>query len=121
MPVNRVAQDGAAEAVFHVDADLVGATGEQSAADKRTVLLDGEAFPLGDGFFSSSIIEDGHAFAIHGMAADEVLLATTRFRRNAVDDGEVGFADATVRKRFGEAAMGAVVFGDDDAAGGVFV
>lgn len=73
--VDRVSEDGATETVFHVDADLVGAAGQQAAADERAVVVDAEAFPLGNGFFSGAVIEDGHAFAIHRMAADEVLLA----------------------------------------------
>jgi hypothetical protein len=119
--VDGVAEDGTGEAVFHVDADLMGASGEEAALDEGAVFVDGEAFPLGDGFFAGAVVEDGHALAVDGVAADEVLLAAFVFGWDAVDDGEVGFGDATVGEGFGEAAVGAVVLGDDDAAGGVFV
>ena len=96
MAVDGVAEDGTGEAVFHVDADLMGAAGEEAALDEGAVFVDGEAFPLGDGFFAGAVVEDGHAFAVDGVAADEVLLAAFVFGRDAVDDGEVGFGDATI-------------------------
>lgn len=96
MAVDGVAEDGTGEAVFHVDANLMGAAGEESALDEGAVFVDGEAFPLGDGFFAGAVVEDGHAFAVDGMATDEVLLAAFVFGWDAVDDGEVGFGDATI-------------------------
>jgi hypothetical protein len=96
MAVDGIAEDGAGEAVFHVNTDLVGAASEQTALDESAFGVDGEALPLGDGFFACAVVKDGHAFAIDGVAADEVLLAAFVFWGDAIDDGEVGFGDATV-------------------------
>lgn len=100
---------------------MMGASGEQAALNEGAVFVDGEAFPLRDGFLAGAVIEDGHALAVHRVTANEVLLATFVFLRDTVDNGQVGFGDATVGEGFGETAVGAVVFGDDDAARGVFV
>jgi len=119
--VDGVAEDGEAEAFLHMHADLVGAACEQFAADESGVFINGELFPLGDGFLPGSIVKDGHAFAIHGVAADHVLDAAAFIFGHAVDGREVDFAQTTFRKGFGEAAVGDVVLGNDHAAAGVLI
>lgn len=119
--VDGISQNGVAEAFAHVDADLVGAAGEELAADEGAVLMGGDVLPLGHGFFAGAVIEDGHALSMDGVSADHVLEAPTFFFGQAVDGGEVDFTKAALGEGFGQAAVGDVIFGDDHAAGGVFI
>ena len=91
MAVDRIAEDGEAERFLHVDADLVRAAGEQSILNESTALVLAELCPFGDGLLAGTIVEDGHAFAIHRMPADHVLHTAAAFLGHAVDDGEVDF------------------------------
>lgn len=119
--VNGISQDRVAEAFAHVDADLVCAAGQELAADEGAVLMGGDVLPLGHGFFTGAIIEDGHALSIDGVSADHVLEAPALFFRKAIDGSEVDFAQAALGEGLGEAAVSNVIFGDDHAAGGVFI
>ncbi len=65
----------------------MGASGEQAALNEGAVFVDGEAFPLRNGFFAGTVIKDGHALAVHGMTANEVLLSAFVFLRDTVDNG----------------------------------
>jgi len=119
--VDGVAQDGVAEGFLHVDADLVGAAGEELTADQGGVFINGELLPLGHGILARAIVKDGHALAVHGVAADQVLDAAAFFLGHAIDGGEVDFAHPALRKGFAEAAVGDVVLRHDHAAAGVLV
>ncbi len=119
--INGIAKDGVAHALAHVDSDLMGAPGEELAANEGAALMGANLLPFGDGFFAGAVQEVGHAFAIHGVATKHGLDATFGFLWQAVDGGEVDFTESALGKGFTQAPMGDVVFSDDHAAGGVFI
>ncbi len=119
--VDGISQDGVSEAFAHVDADLVGASGEELASDEGASLICGDVLPFGDGFFAGAVVKDGHALPIDGMSSDHVLEATAVFLGQSADGGEVYFTESALGEGFGKAAVCDVVFGDDHAAGGVFI
>lgn len=64
--------------------------------NEGTILMSGESFPLGDGFFSGTVEEDGHAFAINGVTSEVILNAPILCLRNSVDNGEIDLGDAAL-------------------------
>lgn len=119
--VDGVAQNGVAEAFFHVDADLVGASCEQATLNESTALIFASLLPFGDGLFSGTVIEHGHALAVHRVASDAVFDAALGFAGNAVDDGEVNLRQSSLTKGLCETAVGDVIFRHDHTAAGVFI
>lgn len=89
---------------------------------------EGEAFAdavEGEGVFAELVVADdlllAEAFFLGGVGADgEVDGVGERFDP-AVDEGEVAFVDAAVFELVAEFPVGLVLFGEDDAAGGVAV
>ena len=120
--VDGVTEDGCAD-VFEVNANLVGAAGVEGAFDEAgAVALLGEDFVVGDGGFAGAGVDDGHLLAIDGMAADVGEDGVGVFEGGLGGDGVVDFGGGFAFGKLGEEGLhGAVGFGDDDAAGGVFV
>jgi len=119
--VEGIAEEGVAE-VLQVDADLVGAAGVEGALDEGAdawEILEDE--PGGAGC-ASAASEDGHFFAMDGVAADLVIDgAGAGAGEEALDEGEVDFGDGAAGELAGEVGVGEVVFCDDEAAAGVFI
>lgn len=120
--VDGVAEDGGAD-VFEVDADLVGAAGVKGAFDEAgAIALLGEDFVVGDGGFSGAGGDDGHLLAVDGVAADVGEDGVGVLEGRSGGDGVVDFGGGFAFSKLGEEGLhGAIGFGDNDAARGVFV
>ena len=119
--VDGITQNRTAKGLFHVDANLMGASGEKPALDQCGALVSGERSPLSHSLLARAVKEDGAAFPVHGMSANEVLDPARVLRRAALDGGEVDLRDPAGREGVRQLAMSAVVLGDDHATAGVFV
>jgi len=106
-----------------VDADLVGAAGVELDFEERCWADAVEHTPVCAG--CAGAIDDaaarGHADATIGVACDSELDAAFRFVDDAFDQREVGLFHQAIAEGFAEFAVGGVVFGDEDNAGGFFV
>jgi hypothetical protein len=115
--INEVARHRAAE-VLKMDSDLVGAAGVQVHLDASGTAKEFEDAESGAGGAAGA---GGHAFAVHAMARDGDVNFATGTGPLAADDGFVGFFDLAGGELGGEAEVGGVVFGDDQAAAGILV
>jgi hypothetical protein len=108
--------------VFHVDADLMGAAGVEGALEEGADAGDllGDA-PGGAGG-AAAAVQDGHLFAMDGVAADLVFDdAGALVGEVALNEGEVDFCDGAAGELAGEMGVGGVCDGYYEAAAGVFV
>ncbi len=121
--VDGVCDDGCA-LVVEVDADLVGAAGVEVAEDEGGAGggVGVEDLVVGDGGFAAGWVDDGHFLAVDGVAADVGEDGVFGRGGDAAGDGEVEFFHGFALGELGdEGLVGGVGFGDDEAAGGVFV
>lgn len=109
---------------MEVDADLVGASGVEVAEDEGGDggWVGGEDAVVGDGGFACGRGDDGHFLAVDGVAADVGEDGVFFGFRDAEGDGEVEFFHGgSLGELADEGLVSGVGFGDDEAAGGVFV
>ncbi len=120
--VDDIAEEGGAF-VVEVDADLMGAAGVEVAEDEGGVGggVGGEDLVVGDGGFAAWGIDDGHFLAVDGVSADVGEDGVGWGFGDSVGDAEVEFFHGASGELCGEGLVGGVGFGDDEAAGGVFV
>ena len=117
-PVDRIARHGVPEG-GEVDADLVGATGDEVQLQQRPR---GEPLPdavAGDG--APSVGDHRHPLAVLRVAPDRRLDPADRRRHRALDQREVGLADAAGLELGHHRCLRGVVAGDDQQARGVAV
>ena len=109
--------------MLHVDADLVGATGVEIAADEGGGAEMGENFVTGAGGFpgARSLREHGHLLAVVGGAADNIGDSPGGLFRDAGGDAKIGLGIGALGKLPGEVLVRLVIAGDDHAAAGVFI
>lgn len=117
--VGIVTQKGVADA-GHMDADLVGPAGLETAAYTAVTLIAGQNLPMGHGragiFFC-----DSHAFSVCGVPANRVGDRAAVFPETAPGHGLVLPGKASVRKLCGEPLMSKVILGSDQQARGIFI
>ena len=108
-----------------MDADLMGAAGLDADTDQgelaESCVEAANDFVVRDGGAGIFGRARGHAGAAHRIAADCGGDGSLLALDGAMHECDVGLADLTAGKQFGERGMGGVVFGDDDEAAGVLV
>ena len=121
--VEGIADDGMAEGLG-VDADLMGAAGFDADFDEgEGAVGSGKAFEhveVGDGG-ASVCSAGGHTDAADEVAGDREVDGGVVFFEMAVEESDIGLGDLALGEHLAEFAVGAVVFGDEDEAAGLFV
>ena len=115
-PIHRIAQQGMAQ-IGHVDANLVGAAGLQTALQVGAAGIAPQHLPVGHRRTALGVHR--HLLPVHRVAADggvhrAAVLFEAAHRHRLVHPGQ-----GVVLKLGGQSQMGAVVFGRDNKAGGV--
>ncbi len=122
--VESIADDGMADG-GHVDANLVGTARFDADADQGELaearVEAANDFVVRDGGTGVFGRAGGHAGAAHRIAADGSGDGSLLALDCALHECDIGLADLTRGKKFGERGVGGVVFGDDDEAAGVLV
>lgn len=117
--VGIVAQQRVADA-GHVDPDLVGATGLQTAADMGIAPISGDDLPVGHGRLCV-FTGDSHALSVRRMAAYGRVHRAAVLPEIAPDNGLIFAVKAVVGELSGQALVSKVVFCYDQKPGGVLV
>ena len=115
-PVDGVSQDGVAQ-VGHVDPDLVGAAGLQTAADVGEAGVAGDDLPMGDG--PAAIRDHRHLLPVPFVPSNGGVHGAGVLPEVAHHDALIGPGQAVVRELGGELLVGEVVLRRDDEARGV--
>ena len=116
--IDRISENGGAD-VLEMDADLVGAAGVKMTENEGGFggLVGGDDFVIGDRGFSTGRVDHGHFLSIHRMSTDMREDRVFVFQGDAVGDGEIDFFHAgALGKLGGQALVGGVGFGDDEAS-----
>jgi hypothetical protein len=99
-----------------VDADLMGTTGMQTEFEKAGAGPGTEDFPVG--FCRTTPATDGHPLAGDGVTADGPIPRACISTGTAEDESEIGFFRFSVTELSAEFAVGGIIFGGDENAGG---
>lgn len=121
--VDRIAEDGEAQGLLHVDADLMGAAGVQVAFDMAPGIVLGrvENAVVGDGVFAAGRLDIGHALTVDGMSGDVGFYGAGIDNRLSHNDASIDFPGCSGGELGGEGEVGDVGFCGDQTAGGVAV
>src|ERR1700722_1269868 len=104
----------------HVHTNLVGAAGLDANTHKRELaearVEAAHDLVVGNGGAGVVCRTGGHTGAAHWIAADCSRDSSLLALDCALHECDVGLADLTRGKEFGERAVGCIAFGDDDEA-----
>lgn len=121
--VKSISDDGMPQR-GEMDTNLVSASGVNFDFQQSEPAEGGvdplEDFVVGDGF-AASLEAGGHASASQAVAADGGGDGAMILFKSAVNERNVRFFDFAARELGAEAAVGIVIFGDEDEAAGGFV
>jgi hypothetical protein len=120
--INRVPKNGAVQGLTHVNADLMGSTGEQATLNQGATFVLSDAGPLRDGFLAGRFLRaNRHSFAVHRMATNAVLDATIASHGHSIDHREIDFRDRAIREGLCKPGMREIMLCCDQAAAGFLI
>lgn len=120
-PIDRIADKRVAD-VGHMDPDLVRPPCFEAALDLSRIKpeLTGEPV-VGDGMLAPSVTEYRHPLSIAPVSPDIAFDPSLSGLRHAEDEGGIKALNRMIRELFGQSLVGAIAFGDDQQAAGIFV